>query len=124
MKHLDYLYQRKRAKAIKQKLRTDASFRRRYYKDAGLDDAISALKGIAAIAAAIGSTALAAKTSLEAAKKTSEGISKAKSVFVKEGGTLKDLGKKLISTIAQFFKAKIKLIFKIKTGGTDQPIEQ
>ena len=121
MRYTDYLYRKRRARLIKQKLRTDASFRRKYYRDAGLDDAISALKGIAAIAAAIGSTALAAKASLEAAKKTSEGVKKAKDVFQKEGSSLKELAKKLAKEVANFFKAKVKLVFKIKRENPESP---
>lgn len=119
MRYTDYLYRKRRARLIKHKLRTDASFRRRYYKDAGLDDAISALSAIAAIAGSIAATALAAKGTLTGAKKTTEGLKKAGDVFKKEGGTLKELGKKLVSAIGSFFKAKIKLIFKIKTSGEE-----
>lgn len=119
MKHFDYMYRRRRSQMIKRKLRTDAAFRRRYYKDAGLDDAISALSAIAAIAGSISATALAAKGTLAGAKKTTEGLKKAGDVFKKEGGTLKELGKKLVSAIGSFFKAKIKLIFKIKTSGEE-----
>lgn len=98
------------------RMKRDARYRVLVYKDAGIDDLRTLIGAVLSLSLALFSAAKSAKTAIEGVQKGVKDIAKTKQVLETSASAIKDIFKKLGSVIVDFLKAKVKFIFRIKTG--------
>ena len=98
-------------------MRTDSDYRIAVFHDAGFEEIWSIVKAIISITSSILSVAKALDSSFNA-------LDKAKEVINTNSAKLKDMGGKIFTLIKDFFRLKVRFLFRIKTGSDPQEVQQ
>lgn len=105
-----------RRRVYLRRMKRDARYRVAVYKDSGIDDLKTLVGSIVSLSLALFSAAKAAKTAVEGVQKGVKDIAKTKQALDSSAAAIKDVFKRLGSVVLNFLKAKVKFIFRIKTG--------
>lgn len=105
-------------------MRTDSDYRIAVFHDAGIEEIWAIVKAIISITSSILSVAKALDSSFNALKKGKGDLDKAKDVINTNSAKLKEMGGKIFTLIKDFFRLKVRFLFRIKTGSDPQEVQQ
>ena len=105
-------------------MRTDSDYRIAVFRDAGFEEIWAIVKAIISITSSILSVAKALDSSFNALKKGRGDIDKAKEAINTNSAKLKEMGGKVFTLIKDFFRLKVRFLFRIKTGSDPQEVQQ